>query len=177
MNELIPDSMTKADEVSEKASRMAGHKHKTAKKHYILESGNPEYDALISKAYIQVFKGPLPPLTAEQIDAQQNRTADDVLKDFARLAKKPSAKTGSKEDNVHMTMSSSTQMGAQMWCSRSMHRSGFNPWRCAPSPRMYTPEKVSVQHGMIQVYAPSSLWSGTYEVQPRRPLVQSLPMS
>ena len=133
MNELIPDSMTKADEVSEKASRMAGHKHKTAKKHYILESGNPEYDALISKAYIQVFKGPLPPLTAEQIDAQQNRTADDVLKDFARLAKKPSAKTGSKEDNVHMTMSSSTQMGAQMWCSRSMHRSGFNPWRGAPS--------------------------------------------
>ena len=100
MNELIPDSMTAADEVSEKAARMAGHKHKTAKKHYILESGNPEYDALISKAYIQIFKGPLPELTAEQIHAKQNRTADDVLKDFAQLAKRPSTKTGSKEDNV-----------------------------------------------------------------------------
>ena len=30
---------------------------------------------------------------------------------------------------------------------------------------MYTPEKVSVQHGMIQVHAPSSLWSGTSDTK------------
>ena len=34
---------------------------------------------------------------------------------------------------------------------------------------MYTPEKVSVQHGMIQVYAPSSLWSGTSDTKRKHP--------
>jgi hypothetical protein len=102
MNELIPDTMKAADEASVKTARMAGHHKTTAFKHYILESGNPEQDALTSKAYIQVFKGPLPPLTPEQVEAKQSRTATDVLDDFARQLKRQTVKADSNEDNAAM---------------------------------------------------------------------------
>jgi hypothetical protein len=102
MNELIPDTMKAADQASVKAARMAGHHKTTANKHYILESGNPEQDALTSKAYIQVFKGPLPPLTPEQVKAKESRTATDVLDDFARLLTRKTVQAASNEDNAAM---------------------------------------------------------------------------
>ena len=86
MNELIPDHVLEAEQTLKKAARMAGHRQGTAKKHYILENGNPLQDALTSKAYIEVFKGPLPPLTPAQVDARETRTAEDILGDFAKLA-------------------------------------------------------------------------------------------
>ena len=103
MNKLIPDSMVEADQASLKAARMAGHHITTAGKHYILESGNPEQDALTSKAYIEVFKGPLPPLTPAQLEAQKTRTPNDILQDFATLAtrKKADAMAGASQQDGH----------------------------------------------------------------------------
>ena len=86
MNKLIPDNVVQASAASVKAARMAGHHKSTANQHYILENGNPELDAMISRAYIHIFKGPLPPLTPEQQEAKRSRTAQDILRDFATKA-------------------------------------------------------------------------------------------
>ena len=99
MNDRIPSAAVGAQEASIKAARMAGHQVKMARKCYILESGNPEQDAYTSKAYIEVFKGPLPPLTPAQEEAQKSRTAADILEDFARLTAKKEAQAGNDEDD------------------------------------------------------------------------------
>ena len=41
---------------------------------------------MISRAYIFIFKGPLPPLTPQQEEAKRSRTAQDILQDFATMA-------------------------------------------------------------------------------------------
>ena len=106
MNRLIPDSMVEANQASIKAARMAGHHHTTARTYYILENGNPEQDALTSKAYIEAFKGPLPPLTPAQLEAQKTRTAKDILQDFARLASR-------KKDGATAELSKEDKDGEQ----------------------------------------------------------------
>jgi hypothetical protein len=100
MNDIIPSAIKAAKETQETAARMAAHQLTTAKKHYILESGDPVADAWCSHAYIHVFKGLLPPLTEAQEAAKKSRTTDDILKDFATMASRGKRGEKDKGDTV-----------------------------------------------------------------------------
>ena len=87
MNAAIPSQLESAAEAVKHATRMAGHSCCIAKKHYMLESGDPAADACTAKAYVDFFKGPLPPLTQEQDASELHRTTAAILTDFKRLAR------------------------------------------------------------------------------------------
>ena len=56
------------------------------------------YDAEVSRAYIDVFKGPLPPLTDEQKAAKTTRTTQDILADYRTKARRKGKETQDEAD-------------------------------------------------------------------------------
>lgn len=88
MVQLVTPEAKESLEARVLAARLGAHQKKTADKYYVLDGHDPETDAHIAKAYADVFIGPLPPLTPNQILAKQCRTTADILQDFRALAKR-----------------------------------------------------------------------------------------
>lgn len=63
-------------------AKCAAHGSKMARKHYILESGNPLEMAHTAKAYVEEFVGGVPAVTPDEQEEFNKRTTDVILQEF-----------------------------------------------------------------------------------------------
>jgi hypothetical protein len=71
-------------QASKLTASMAGHLATTGEKYYNLNSDDPEEHALSTKAYLEVFIGPLPELNEDDQKRYETRTFDDIIEDFTQ---------------------------------------------------------------------------------------------